>query len=480
MTSPHHPLWPRLRTPLIIYLLCLGAYLGTAGGRLKTHSPYNHFVYLAQGLLEGRLHLKGAPPNQNDYALIYTLKLKDGRTLRGYFRKSPSDTFRTLSGQDVYAPASQIVSRQHTYYVSFPWFPALLMLPFVAIWGLKFNDVIFTAVVAALNPVLIFLLLRRLAALGYSLRREREDLWLTALFAFGTVHFFSAVLGQVWFTAHVVGVALTALYALCALEGRHLWLSGLFLGLGLVTRTPIPFAFPLILGEVLRRHMVPARSEGGLAPRGEPVPMNARIKDAWQRMRLAPATRDMVKVSIPVSLCAAAAMLANTLRFANPLEFGHTYLNITWQDRMQRWGLFNYHYLSRNLSVLLTLLPKILAKAPYVQISRHGLALTLTNPIFFFLLWPQRRSPLAPQLYLSILLPAILHLLYQNSGFEQFGYRFSLDYTTFIMMLLALGGRPIGLLSKSLIVYSIAVHTFGAITFHRMWQFYHQGFFPVP
>ena len=38
------------------------------------------------------------------------------------------------------------------------------MLPFVAIWGLKFNDVLFTALWAALNPVLLFLLLRDLRA----------------------------------------------------------------------------------------------------------------------------------------------------------------------------------------------------------------------------------------------------------------------------------------------------------------------------
>ena len=34
------------------------------------------------------------------------------------------------------------------------------MLPFVAIWHLAFNDVLFTAIWAAFNPVLLFLLLR--------------------------------------------------------------------------------------------------------------------------------------------------------------------------------------------------------------------------------------------------------------------------------------------------------------------------------
>ena len=40
------------------------------------------------------------------------------------------------------------------------------MVPFVAVAGLRFNDVAFTAVWAAFNPVLLFLLLRHLVARG--------------------------------------------------------------------------------------------------------------------------------------------------------------------------------------------------------------------------------------------------------------------------------------------------------------------------
>ena len=59
------------------------------------------------------------------------------------------------------------MSRSALRYVSFPPFPAVLMLPFVAIWRLRFNDVLFTALWAALNPVLLFFLLRELAGAGF-------------------------------------------------------------------------------------------------------------------------------------------------------------------------------------------------------------------------------------------------------------------------------------------------------------------------
>jgi hypothetical protein len=35
-------------------------------------------------------------------------------------------------------------------------------------------------------------------------------------------------------------------------------------------------------------------------------------------------------------------------------------------------GLASYHYLSRNLTVAFTLLPELLPRAPWIQISGHG------------------------------------------------------------------------------------------------------------
>ena len=144
-------------------------YLGTAGGRLRRHSPYNHYVYLADGWLHGRLALPGQPPNENDWAKVDVLKLRDGRELRGIYGSrtgGPIDRFYPLRGTPETVPAGDIASRSSIRYVSFPPFPAVLMAPFVAIWGLAFNDVLFNALWAGLNPMLLFLLLRHLRARG--------------------------------------------------------------------------------------------------------------------------------------------------------------------------------------------------------------------------------------------------------------------------------------------------------------------------
>jgi hypothetical protein len=69
-----------------------------------------------------------------------------------------------------------------------------------------------------------------------------------------------------------------------------------------------------------------------------------------------------------------------------------------------------------------------------------------------------------------VALPA---LLYQNSGWVQFGYRFALDYMALLFVLIAVCGRPLTRLGKALIVASIAINLCGALVFGRFgWRFF--------
>ena len=61
----------------------------------------------------------------------------------------------------------------------------------------------------------------------------------------------------------------------------------------------------------------------------------------------------------------------------------------------------------------------------------------------------------------------IMNLLYQNSGWRQFGYRFSNDYSVFLFMLLAVGGRRFGALFHGAALWGVAWNLFGAVTFDR-------------
>ena len=58
-------------------------------------------------------------------------------------------------------------------------------------------------------------------------------------------------------------------------------------------------------------------------------------------------------------------------------------------------------------------------------------------------------------------------MLYQNSGWLQFGQRFSNDYAPVLFLLLALGVERVGWLFKAAAVWGVAINLFGALTFQR-------------
>ncbi len=446
---------------VIIYLAFAAAYLGASAGRLRRHSEYNHFVYLADGWLKGRLALDGPPPNENDWAKVDVLTLRDGSVVKGMFGKTGAvDRFYPISGPSRTIADEDIASRTAIRYVSFPPFPAVVMLPFVAIWHLQFNDVLFSVLWAACNPLLLFLLLRDLQRRGHSKRSVSEDLWLVALFGVGSVYYFASVLGQVWFTAHVIGVTLGIGYAWASVDAMRPVLAGLCVGLGFATRTPLGFVFPFFVFEAVR-------TTGGWASLRE---------RKWPSRAL---LEKLVRFAVPAAAVLVLLLLNNYARFERFSEFGHKYLNVSWQDRIQRWGLFNFHFLSRNLACLLVLTPKVLAVYPFVKVSQHGMSVFLTSPNLAYLAAPTEKTPLARGLWITALVAALPSLLYQNSGYIQFGYRFSIDYMVFLIMLLAVGGRRFSWLFKGLVIAAIAVNLFGAITFDRYGQFsYDDSFFP--
>ena len=210
----------RVRTWLLAfgcYSLLLAAYAMVAGpARLTDHTPYNHFALQADAWLHGRLDLGGPPP---DYA--------------------GSNDFAEYDGK---------------WYVPFPALPALLLVPLVQLAGgaEQVRDGQFFVWLAPLGPALLLLALEKLRQFGRSHRSLRENLALTLSFGLGTVYFFTAVQGTVWFAAHVVAVALGAAYALCSLDARHPIWAGICLGLGYWARSPLLFGGALFLFEAWR------------------------------------------------------------------------------------------------------------------------------------------------------------------------------------------------------------------------------------
>lgn len=436
----------RAALPALIWLVCASVYAGTLGDRLLTPSSDNHYVHLANSWLHGQLHQLGDPPGTNDWACFDTLD-RD---------MCPNNRWRFPGKEDRYR-----------FFVSFPPFPAAVILPAVAVFGTDLPDRAFWALLAGFAPALLFMLLRSLRERGWSNLSRRENLLLTFLFAFGTVFYFTAVQGTVWFSAHVVAVSLLILYLYYGLDARRPILAGIFLGLAFWTR-PTTALLAIFFGvEALRMARSPDAPEVDVEA---PIPRQVL---AWLRgVVLKDAMKSVALFSVPILMVGALAMWMNQARFGDPFEFGHSYLQIRWRGRIETWGLFNYHFFAKNLAIYLAALPWLSAAAPYVKVGRHGLALWFTTPHLALTLWPKQTTARMAALWLAIVPVALLNLSYQNSGWVQFGYRFALDYMPLLFVLLALGKRRFGATFWLLVVFAVAVNTFGAVTFDRMWQFY--------
>jgi len=421
----------RWALPLVIFVLCSGLYGATSAGRLLRPSPNNHYVHLAEAWLHGRLDIGGDPPGTNDWACFDTLD-------RG---PCPEGRY-SFSGPD---------AERYRWYVSFPPLPAILLLPFVAVFGLGTLDALFWVLFAGLGPMVLFLVLRFVRESGQSQRSVRDDLLVTGLFAVGSVYYFVAVQGTVWFAAHVVATAFICLYLLFSFGARRPVAAGFALGLAFLCRPATLLLAPFFLLQAVSA----GKKQSSRTARSQ-----------------APVLPAVAMFALPLALIVAATMWHNTARFGDPFEFGHRFLQMRWRSRIETWGLFSAHYLPRNLTVFLLSLPWLIPSSPFIRISRHGLALWFSSPNLLWSLWPKKLDATTLALWAGVLPTAICTLLYQNTGWIQFGYRFSLDYLPFLFVLVALSGRRFGVAFLCCAFFAIAVNTFGAVTFDRFAQFY--------
>ncbi|MBE4747726.1 hypothetical protein G4177_05970 [Corallococcus sp. ZKHCc1 1396] len=413
------------RVEVVLFLVAFAVLSSFSSQRFLRQSAAPHFIYQAQSWLDGRLDVDPQVlPNLEDWACV---RLVDGQKVR-------------CEGRPL---------RDDRWFVSFPSFPAVVMLPFVALHGYQFNDTSFGVFVGALAVALFYSLLRFLAQEGETARTRDDNVVLSLVLAFGTLFFYCAIRGEVWFGAQVMGVALTCLYVRNAVGARRPLLAGLFFSMAVLTRTPLVFTGLFFVLEAL-------------CPGPDRLAQLKALPTTWR-----PALRKLVFFGLGAAPLALLAAAYNVYRFGKPGEFGHSYLfNNRVNVDIDRFGLFNLEYLSRNLQAAFLKLPQVSLSPPRLSYDPHGLTLLLTLPLLVFLLVPRTRPRLHWPLWLSVAVCALPGLFYQNTGYMQFGFRFSLDYTPYLLLLFAVGGWS---LRNRAVVAALAlgvlVNFWGAVAF---------------
>jgi 4-amino-4-deoxy-L-arabinose transferase-like glycosyltransferase len=348
----------------------------------------NHFVYLAEAFLHGKLGVSG------------------GRTV-----------------------LAEIVPFHGNYYVVYPPMPAILLLPFVALFGTTVDQGLMSIFLACLAVAATWLMLKKTGVKG------SKALWLTALFGFGTCFWFIASVGSAWYIEQVSAVLFLTLAIVLALYKKNPLVIGVLLGFAFLSRLPVVLSFPFFLLLIYEQN------------------------SAWK-----PRLRQAAYFLIGLGIIVAVYELYNFGRWGVFSDLGYYLIPGIQQDPSFTNGIFNLSYIPRHIYAIFFQGPILLDKFPYFKPNWMGLGLFFTTPAFIYIFkGPWNRLSKYAALAVVCILPILI--THGTVGFTQFGYRFSLDFTPFLMLLVAKGMREnLGWEEKVLIILSVLVNLWGVVS----------------
>lgn len=388
MTTPHQRL-------VYVFLFVLSFTIFWLSGEGPTY--YDYYVRLSDAFLHGRLYLLEQPSWLNE-----------------------------------------LIPFEKGYYVVYPPFPAVVMLPVVAIFGTTLNQTLVSVFVGSLSVVLACIVAQDVTG-------ERGDqdghipIWAAVLFGFGTIYWYLTSVGSAWYLAHVLSVFFLFLAIHEALTKRRPLLLGLLVGASYWCRLPTILTivfFAALIG----------------------------FTNRWDGTKI---RVPLLKLFAGASVFVGLNMLYNYVRFGTPFDVGYWLIPGILDEPWFSEGQFSISYIACNLGIILAALPAFSSEPPYVLPRWTGMAIWVTTPAFIFALRSNRKEAITWACWLAVLAVASVLFTRGCSGWG-FGYRYAMDFYPFLFLLTVkgMGGRARGKLRwhhKALIILSVLVNLWGVI-----------------
>jgi hypothetical protein len=450
--------------PLLLAILAAVVYLAVNPNR---PTIFNHFAWQAEAFLDGRFAVRF--PVTGPFANFY---LQD---------------IMPLPGQRGFG------------LIPFPPLPAVLVLPLVMVFGLAADLSLVAVVVGAINVALTWRLTTRLTD------DRRAALLATLFFAFGTVHFYAAMLGSTWFLAHVVAITFVILAITLAIDAERRYsarrrvaapadavqgeddvsqtfreyslflrwfhrardlidpvqfMAGFLFGLGALARLTVIFGAPFFVfvggGGSYTRRAISAGLGAAL-----PVALLLVYNVVSTGDIFNPAYEWLYRTEnlsyLPPRPCPFTLEFCRELRIDRSLgieDIGHVPLNalimFAWPPIIQpECGL------------------SLVEPCALVAPSPIGMSILLTSPAYLLavpMAIASFRRRLVAGSVLAVLAIAFVNLMHFSQGWVQFGYRFSNDFAPFALVIVTLAIARLGPrnpLVLALVVASIIINVWG-------------------
>lgn len=306
---------------------------------------------------------------------------------------------------------NELIPRDGVWYVAYPPMPALLLVPFVAILGPGFDQQVASCLFGGIAVGLTWLVLGRFALTG------RVRLGLTVVFGFGTVLWYVAEVGSVWYISHVVAVLFSMAALLLLLDKRWPFLVGLLLGCAAISRLPVGLTAPFFLALIVGL---------GWPPR---LPARGR-RSAAIRAGLA----FLIGIAIPTAVY----LLYNVARWGTIVDQSYVLIPGVLEDPIYaKHGILALEYIPRHIHAIFLRSWNYVDDPPFLQPSLWGLSLFLTTPLLLWLGKARLRDPRVAWAAIGTALALVPIVTHGNVGLTQFGYRFSLDVQPLLWVALA-------------------------------------------
>ena len=399
----------RGRVAIALWAVALAIYLASNPVRSNT---YAHYVWQADAWLHGR------------FAIAWPVT--DGPVRNDYYH-------------DVLPAPGQPGLGQ----VPYPPLPALVLLPFVALFGVGTDAELVGAGIGALSVALAWLVARRLAS------RPSTALAAAVFFGFGTVAWVAAARASTWYLAHDLAMAFGLLAILAVLDRRG-GRAGFLLGVATLARLTAAFGAPFLF--LARRADGPRR---------------------W------------VPSAVGLALPIGALLAYNVASSGQPIQPSYDALYRTERPAIPAlhhpdWAIVDPRYVPQNVAIMVLEPPRIGLACGLLPVAREcpaeartatlmpdplGMSLLLVSPGWLIGLAALRRprAQLAVAAAAAIGAIALVDLMHFSQGWVQFGYRFSNDWAPFGLVLVTLGLEQLGLrrATVALIAISVLVNLWG-------------------
>lgn len=384
-----------------LVLLASAVYFGTTRVTGELFPFLGHFPRFAQAFLEGRLTIDvPVVPNERVEELIPT-------------------------------------SRRDALYLGYPPLPAILLVPFVAVFGSSVTVATACRAVSVLNVLLFDSCLTRMPKLLGLPSIDSSSRWvLNLLFAFGTVTWHSAQLGGDWHLAHAITLAAGLAAIREYLDKNRAQVVGGWIAAIILTRPPAALIGLFFL-----------------------LPI-ARMRAVGRLLQFA---------ALPLAAIVSLGVY-NAARFGDPTDFGYSRMLLTGNGKtlMAAYGQFHTQFVPRNLFWFFLAPPWGPAENGLpIGFDPRGLSLFIACPALLYALpaiWRRWSQVWVRDALVALVATLVPLLFYFNTGYWQLGHRFSMDYLALLMVLVVAGmGLPPSRAAVGMVMISVTIQAVGIL-----------------